>query len=324
MQKLTNTITFNDTDITYSYEELSTDGSKASVYNKYTNVGEYEKNGITDEENQKIINIKKIKGGKEDKRFSKDTEIPLITVDLYNIAADNVPIFDINFLVVDKDKHPADSAWTYIRDFITMVIHIIIFIVAAFLIVMLIYNGIKIVIHSFDSPESKANYKKGIDKFGTSLLMLIGSIVIMALCIYGSYIFIDSIKVNDSSEGCIRVNVAEANYSFSTNITGFFRYMAEIEGVNRCLEKGAYTIGYIALSFINLLLAAFMVIRMLGMMILAIIGPLLAGFHAINKKGPMKYSTWARIYVSLAVVQLIFVITYQVVFGLTLPKATTI
>lgn len=329
-QKLTNTITFSDADITYSYKELSTEGAKTAIYNDYTNVREYKEDGITDEENQKIINIKEVDSDeKEDKRFSEETEIPIIMVDLYNIAVDNVPFFDINFLTVNEEKHPEDSLWTNLRDFITAIIHIIIFIVAAFLVLMLIFNGVQIVIHSLDNPEVKAKYKKGIEKFGTSLLMLVGSVVIMALCIYGSNMFLEGIKVNSSkdefvNEGPLRVNVEEAEYSFSTNITGFFRYMAEIEGVNRCLEKGAYTIGYIALSLVNFLLTAFMAIRMLGMMILAMIGPILAGLYAMNVKSPMKYSSWVKLYVCLAVVQVIFVIVYQIIFGLTIPSVTTI
>lgn len=325
LQKLTNTITFSDADITYSYKELSTEGAKTAIYNDYTNVREYEEDGITDEENQKIINIKEVDSDeKEDRRFSEETEIPLITIDLYNIAADNVPFFDINFLTVDETKHPAGTPWRYLRDFITTVIHVIIFVVAAFLIIMLIFNGIKIITHSLDNPEAKAEYKKGIEKFATSLLMLIGSIVIMALCIYGSNMFLNEIKVKDSKEGCIRVNAQEANYSFSTNITGYFRYMAEIEGVNRCLEKGAYTIGYIVLSFINLLLAIFMIIRMLGMMVLAMVGPILAGLHSMNIKAPMKYTSWVKIYVCLAAVQLIFVLVHQIVFSFTISNVTTI
>lgn len=325
LQRLANTITFTDAHITYSEEELTTEGSKTARYNDYVNVGDYEKNGVTDEENQKIINIKKIKSDKDaDRRFSEDTEIPIVMIDLYNIAADNIPFFDVNFLTVDEEKHPEGTPWRYLRDFITSVVHIVIFVVAAVLIIMLIYNGIKIVIHSFDSPEAKAEYKKGINKFATSLFMLVGSVVIMALCVFGSNMFLEDVKVKDSKEGPIRVNVQEADYSFSTNITGFFRYMAGIEGVNRCLEKGAYTIAYIVVSFINLLLAAFMMIRTLGMMVLAIVGPVLAGLQAMNIKSPMKYTTWVRMYVCLAAVQLIFVIVYQVIFGLTIPRITNI
>lgn len=330
LQRIIHNITFPDADMVYTYEELSTEGAKTSEYNDYTNVRKYEKDGITDEKNQKIINISKINSNEtEDKRFSDKTEIPIIMIDLYNIAVDNVPIFDINFLTVNEEKHPEGSPWRNLRNFITAFIHIIIFMVAAFLVLMLIFNGIQIVRHSLDNPEAKAKYKNGIERFGTSLLMLVGSVVIMALCIYGSNMFLEGIKVNSSkgefaNEGPLRVNVEEAGYSFSTNITGFFRYMADIEGINRCLEKGAYTIGYIVLSVVNFILTVLMILRMLGIMGLAAVGPIIAGLYAMNVKSPLKYSNWIRLCVCLSVVQVILVIAYQIIFGLTIPNITNI
>lgn len=320
-QKLANTITFTNIDMTYTSNEISNN----SEINKYVNIGSYKKDGVIDKQNQKVINIDEIDSDeKEDKRFSEDTEIPLIMIELYNIAADNVPFFDINFLVVDESKHPEGSAWRNLRNFATAVVHIVIYIVSAFLILMLIYNGIKIVTYSLDSPEAKKRYKEGLHKFALSLLMLVGTIVIMALSIYGSNIFLDNVKVKNSEEGPIRVNVEEAKYSFSTTITGYFRYMAEIEGVNRCLEKGVYAFCYIVLAFINLLLASFMVIRMLGMLVLSMLGPILVGLNTINIKSPMKYSTWIRLYVSLAAVQIIFTLVYQVIFKFTIEVNSTI
>lgn len=323
MQTLADSLTFSDSKLTYSFSELEED--EFSEWNVYTNVSKYKKgekiNKNDLKKNQKAIIIKKTENQKEENiRFTDKTEIPLIRIDLYNIAADNIPFFDVNFLTVDRTKHSGEDGtpWLYIRNFVTNVIHVVMYIVAAILIIMLIINGIKIMISSLDNPKAQAEHKKALEKFGKALLMLIGSVIIIALCIYGTEMFLKDIKVEDSKELPIRVYVEEAEYSFSTNITGYFRYMAEIQGVNRCLEKAVYTIAYIVVAALNFILAIFMFLRMILMMILAIIGPIIAGLYVTNIKGPMKYSQWVRTYVSLTAIQLLFVIIYRIIFEFTI------
>lgn len=311
---LAHTITFSNTKFVYSYDQLDTE--EYEDINKYTNVGKY-KNG-NNSEGQKEITIKNENAYEDEeyRRFSSTTKIPVITIDLYNIAADNVEFFDINFFNIDENRHPPDKStpWVYLRNFATNVIHVTIYIAAALLLIILIVNGIQIVGHSFDNPEARAEHIKILRRVAISLLMLVGSVVIMTLCTYGSNTFLNIVKVEDKEELPIRVNVEEAGYSFSTNITGYFRYMSEIEGIHNYREKGMYTFLYILLAWVNLALAIFMDFRVIVLMILAMIGPILAALYSLNIQGAMRYRNWIKSYVCLAFVQIIFAIVYRIIF----------
>lgn len=308
LQKLANNITFYNGDITYSYDQLNSNAG--SKYNEYTKVSKEMKKG---NDSQIVYDIKEIDSKEEeDKRFNEETEIPVIMMDLYNVAAGNIPMFDINFLENNEGEHPDE--WLTIRNFFSSIIHFVIYLVAASMILMLIYTGIQIVMHSNDSPEKKKKSKDAMERFTVSIVMLVGSIVICALCVYGNSWIFDTIKLSDSgNEGPIRVYSREAGYSFSTTITGYFRYMAEIQGVNRCLEKGSYTFAYIAVAFVNLLLAAFMFIRVIIIMFLACAGPIIAGCKVWDIKTPISFKTWTKLYVSLAIIPVLFTIVYKII-----------
>ncbi len=311
LQSFANNITFYDGEIVYSYDEL--ESSSFSKYNEYTNVSK--KMEKTDDK-QEEMDIKAIESDEdEDRRFSKDTKIPVIMMDLYNVAANNIPMFDINFLTINNTQHP--DKWITLRNFFTIIVRIIIFVVAAVLIVMLIYNGIQLVVHSSDNPKEQKKYKDAIKRFAISIFMLVGSIVIVALSIYGANALFETLQMPTSNDGPIRVFSREGEYSFSTTITGYYRYMAEIEGVNRCLEKGANTLAYILLALTNVLLATFMIVRLLAAMVLAAVGPIIAGCDALDIKLSIKYSTWARTYVCLAIVPVIFALFYKIILIVT-------
>lgn len=303
-----------DMTITYSGDYLYTDGAgeldDAGSGNRdmYTKVGAYEEE---DKENKKENTIY-IDGKKEG--FTKDTPIPVIPGDLYYIALGDIELLDTNFLTIDRTIHKDEnSVWRHLRDFATSVIHITIYIAATLLIIMLIIHGIRIVAHTYDNPEERAKHIEALQKFATSLIMLIGTVVIMAISIFGSKALFNDIKKESSNEGPIRVNVKEAEYSFSTTVTGYFRYMAEIEDVDRYLEKTVYTVAYIVLVAVNCITMIFMFLRMIGMLVLAMLGPIVATLHVLNIKGFMNYKTWVGFYVRLALVQVIMAIIYRII-----------
>lgn len=314
IQTLAQIISFSDTKIEYNFDELN--GNQYEDIKKHTVI----KSGINEKQKdgEKVIKISEdpdVSVDEEYRRFSAKTKIPYISIDLYNIAADNVEFYDTNFLTVDKTKHSKDSPWLYLRNFITGIIHISIYLGAAILLGILIVNGIQIIRHTFDNPEARADSMKGLRRFAISLLMLIGTVIIMALCIYGSNMFLDDIKMKDKDRLPIRVKVEEADYSFSTNITGYFRYRSEIEGIHQYKEKAMYTIIYIVLAWTNFALAVFMDLRMIGMMILGILGPIIAVLHCVNYKSTIKYRTWVKAYIFLTLTQLIFAIIYRIIMS---------
>lgn len=304
-------ITFSNTKITYSYEDLKQ--NDYSNINEYTKVGKYKKQKID-------LSVENKYEDEEYRRFSTESEIPVITMELYNIATDNVEFFDTNFFTIDKDKHPdgENSPWVYLRNIAALAIRISLYICASILIILLIYNGIQIVRHSHDNPISESEVKKRLNSLFLSAAMLIGSVLIMALCIYGGNYLVKILKVEDSTELPIRVNVEEAEYSFSTNITGYFRYMTEIEGIQNYKEKGMYTFIYILIAFVDLGLALFFDIRMFLIIIGAIIGPIIAVRYAANVKNAILYRKWCKAFVKLSFVQIFFVILYKLIYQVIL------
>lgn len=313
---LAHAITFSDTEFVYSYDQLSTE--EYSSIDQYTNVGKYKAGNKSRGQKQITIKQENKYEDEEYRKFSDSTKIPVITIDLYNIAADNIEFFDIDFFNVDKSRHHGESAWRTLRDFTSTVIHVTVYAGAAILLILLIINGIQIVGHSLDNPEAKAESMKKLRKFAWSLFLLVGTILIMTLCTNASNLLLNKVKVVEkSSELPIRVNVEEADYSFSTNFTGYFRYMASIEGIHNYREKGMYVLIYIAIAWVNLALAVFMTFRTFIMMILAMLGPILAVGYSFNLQGKMRYTDWIKAYAQLAFVSIFFAILYRVIFEFT-------
>ena len=303
-----------DTRITYSKDYLISSGTGNDSKNKYTNVTDYDSKGKSPI--GKRITIKN--EGDDDEGFTEKTEIPVIPVDLYNIAIGDISILDVNFLKVDKDLHDENSIWTIMRNFISFLIHLAMYIAAAVLLTSLIWHGINIVKGSIDSPLRRREHVQGFQRFAKGILMLVGTILIEALCIYGSQMFFEEVKLEDTNELPIRVNVEEAGYSFSTNATGYMRYMTEIPNVDLYAEKAMYTFAYFGLALVNLVAVVFMFFRMIAMMLLAAIGPLIVVgyvFNGENRITQWGYRTWVGWYVSLAMIQIVLALVYRIILN---------
>ena len=124
---------------------------------------------------------------------------------------------DINFLSGNKSKkadgkglrHSQSSIWNNFSDFAGAIIRISIYIASAILLMSLIWYGINIVRHTLDNPRGRADAIAGLARLRNALGILIGTILFMAVCIFGSKAFCDAIKSEDSYELPIRVNVED-------------------------------------------------------------------------------------------------------------------
>ena len=300
--------TFFEWQYMYEKEELAKNGD--GDLNKYTQVGDYEKGKCKDW--QKVIDIEK--EDDDDKRFAEDTKIPVMTGDLYNVSVGHIDFLDINFLN-GNENHDEGSPWMILRNFAASLIHITIYIASAILLVSLIIYGIQIVGHSFDNPEGEAEAKTRLEQFTTSIAMLIGSVAIMGLCIFGSNELFNKIENIETRELPIRVNVETAGYSFSTTAAGCTRYMAGIEDVDEWVEKGLYTVGFIVLAWVNLILIILMLVRMIALWILSMIGPITAALHILNIEFGMSFRRWTSLYISLSFVQVLLSILYTIILN---------
>ncbi len=252
---------------------------------------------------------------KDDKNlygFTYKTKIPVISVDLYTLAADKVDFVKANFL--EKTGNETDI-WLIIRNFVASLIHGFMYVIAAFLIMGLIVNGIYLVTHTFTSPKEKQNQTEILQNFAMGVIMLVGTIVIEALCIYSCNLILKDVNIEDTYEGPIRVNVEEAGYSFSTTPTGYIRYMAEMENLDRYEEKALYVIEYVILAWSNLICLIAMVLRMIMMMFLAVFGFVVVLKNVLSSKttSMLGYKTWVIVYASIAAIQIVLAIIAKLI-----------
>ena len=128
--------------------------------------------------------------------FDKDTEIPVIPAEVYTLSVGQISALDINFLTGQNNTelHSPDSVWIKLRNLASGIIHFTIYIGAAFLIATLIWHGICIVRTTL-TPEAEKKHKDGIHNFAIAVAMLVGSIIIMAVCIFFSKIVFEDMEV---------------------------------------------------------------------------------------------------------------------------------
>lgn len=316
--------------IMYTYEELSgeeteetEDAIDYTVLDKYTKVSEFKNQSKgwqkniyieNDEENQGFSR-KKVEKDDEtdvDKIVNEGTSIPVIPVELYGMAIGNIDLLSVDF-INGASKGNDNDLWNEMRRIFSLIVHITIYLSLLILLVTLIYHGVNIVYGSID-PRKRADHMEGLRRFAFALFILMGTIIFMALCTYGSHAFFDIVKMTDDNgnitdELPIRVNV-DGVFSFSTNVTGYYRFLslsknASVQFIN--------TLFYAGLVFLNVVFAWGMFFRMFIIWFLSIAGPLLASATALNMgdKIPIKYETWVKWYFILSLIQIIISAFYR-------------
>ena len=305
--------TASDYTIVYDYNYLESD--QVGPRNMFTNVRlinvtpqDPDQTQTSDEYYSKIIDVPDNNEG-----FSISTPIPVIPVELYTIASGRIGALDVNFLIVDKSIHKDKSAWMIFRNVIALIIRGVIYIAAGCLLTGLIWHGLNIVASTV-SPVNRKNHMNAIENLGKSIFMLIGTVVVMALCIYLSKMLLGDLNKQTSSELPIRVNVDSSGYSFSTNTTGYIRYMAQISNVDLWLKKGMYSFVYLFLALRNLFLVIVMFVRMIVMFIFSILGVLIVILHVFNKDNliPINYTQWIIFYIGLTSIQVLLAVVYMI------------
>ena len=163
---------------------------------------------------------------------------------------------------------------------------------------------------TLDKPKEKKEHINGIQRFGKSLLLLFGTLLIMTLSIYGSKSFINGfVNLPKGKEFPIRVNAEEAKIEFNTNYTGYLRYMSEILEPDLHTQKLHFAFKYRMMVLLNWIVAIVMILRMIFIFVLSIGGPPIAVWYAIgNDKAKSIYNIWCITYVIAAAIQAVFLL----------------
>lgn len=337
--------THKDHEVLYTYDALKKDGETANNTDKSNtdkinisktetdksigNRDKYTKVSIYGEGEEVVarITVKKDANEDGDNDYSESTKIPVIAADLYGVAAGHIDFLDVNFLSGQKSKkldgsglrHSKSSLWTNFRNIAAALVRIAIYIASAILLMGVIWYGINIVKNTFDNPKAKADAMAGIKRLSSALAILIGTILFMALCIFGSQALCNFIDSGNSYELPIRVDV-EDTYSFSTTITGYVRYMSMTADVSEYGQKFGYSMTYIILAIANVVILVLMTRRMIVLWGLSILGPILSVFKVFGRNGPMDFKKWAITYVLYSSVQFGLTVIYMSMFWLFFKK----
>ena len=293
-----------------------TDITANQYKNQYVNYTEGKENLGTKEQKSMPVNEK-------NDGLREITTLPVIPVEFYTMAKGQIDIFDVNFLngQNNTELHPETSKWLVIRNFVSVVMHMVIYIGAVALIIALIIHGVVIVSSTF-TPVEKAKNIGDLNQTTKAVAMLVGAVLIMGICIFFSNSIFSSMKLSNDNELPIRVNVSEGKvegeenkYSFSTNLIGYYRFMAQINVPRFSDDKSFYVVIYIVLVLINTLAVLVMFCRLVILAFLSIIGPIIAIAIAFNKKNifGLTYQRWVINYVAASSIQLIMAIIYKII-----------
>ena len=190
-----------------------------------------------------------------------------------------------------------------LRNIVAALVKLGIYGTASILLVSLIWSGINIVRHTFDNPEAQADSKKVIEKLANAVFALIGTILVMAICIYANEGVLKFIGESDTYELPIRVNV-DGVYSFSTTFAGYARYMSTTSDPDEGLQIIGSAFEYMVLAFANLFIAIIGIARVLCVWILSIVGPIMSVKYVFGKQNQMDLRIWVTAYAVAVLIQI--------------------
>ena len=266
-----------------------------------------------------VSNTKENKSGVSEEIFNAGTSIPAIPIDAYTMTASNPRLFNIDFLGV-SEKENKNFGDLY-RNFINTLSHIILYVCAALLIIMLIWRSILLVTSIYGgNTETAKNSKKIIDNYFTAVLILVGVYLFSTLMV-NLYTLANKLITNGvTTYFPIRYNVKDV-YSFNTNIISAVRYNTLSTNI---LDEYMWSLVYLGCAFINLFWFVFMFFRMIIVGGLIVIAPVTAVTTMTNTtqngqnqgSGLFFINGWIKVF--LTVVWVPFILTALISLALRL------
>ena len=248
--------------------------------------------------------------------YTTDTKIPVLPLDTYTLTAGKAPILDINFWKLEETN--TNKIWNYIKNLVMMIAHIILYLSVALIFTMIIWRSILFVYSTMVSkPEKAEESKKIIDNLFVAVLMVAGVYIIMAGCsmLYDTVL---QLITDNNNTYPIRAVVTDV-YSFNTTLIGLMRYRTL---TNNVWHELGWSIGYLIISFLDLIYFLLMFARMLILGLLSITAPLTAVMKMSgNSEGKgvlqlFQFNNWIKIYLRFTYIPLIIALASRIMIGL--------
>lgn len=302
---------YDSSKLTYSKSEITGDSYMKDQIQVEDDNSSNNKNTIVEVDISPYIDNEK---GEKEVVYTTSTEIPVIPADIYSASIDQVNVFDIDFY--DQANDNPDSFWKIIRNVVSGFTHIVIYLSAVLILVMLIWRSILLVLSSIgDNPQGASESKEIMDGLLKAICIIAGIYVFMTLMLYFYQEMMNLVLDGNDSIYLMRVNVNNV-YSFNTNLIGCLKYMTLKS--NPLANLGSSFL-YLAVAIINLLWFGFMFARMLIIGGLTIVAPITA-VNAMLGRGPREgrhidnifhFKNWMKLYLRFLWIPLIAVIVYK-------------
>ncbi len=256
-------------------------GDAKEISENEETLAEEEKKDTKKYKTMKTKNVLSTADNKETKNeivYTKDTEIPVMPVEMYSSAIGKVDGIDIDFF--NTASNNKNEFWRSIRKIISAVSHIAMYIAAAMLLTMLIVRAILFIRSALgDNPQGAYESRKLMDNFIKAILIIsfIYLFMILMLALYKQLlkIFLNG----NTSIYLIRVNVGGV-YSFNTNTTGYLKYMTLNSNLQTALGNSLW---YMIRQICNLAVFGYLFYRMLIIAGLVIIAPFTAIYPMLGR-----------------------------------------
>ncbi|HCC04517.1 MAG TPA: hypothetical protein DEP51_06700 [Clostridiales bacterium] len=248
--------------------------------------------------------------------YTTDTKIPVLPLDAYTLTAGKAPILDINFWKLEETN--TNKIWNYIKNLVMMIAHIVLYLSVALIFTMIIWRSILFVYSTMVSkPEKAEESKKIIDNLFIAVLMVAGVYILMAGCsmLYDTVL---QLITDNNNTYPIRAVVTDV-YSFNTTLIGLMRYRTL---TNNVWHELGWSIGYLIISFLDLIYFLLMFARMIILGLLSITAPLTAVMKMSgNSEGKgvlqlFQFNNWIKIYLRFTYIPLIIALVSRIMIGL--------
>ena len=218
-----------------------------------------------------ISNVHQNSSGAVDIIFNPDSGIPIIQYDAYSLVAQDLDLFDINFITSNITNN--NPWWKIVRKFVVSCTKVILYFSAAAFITILIWQGIRFVTSIYrDSPLGATEARNILQNSIIAIIRLIGIFIIIALTTNLYKVLRENILGEYTSNYLIRANIKDV-YSFNTNVVGAIRIFTISTNIYQSI---LWTVIYFIATVIDVGFYALMFARMMAVGGLIIIAPIVA------------------------------------------------
>ena len=306
------TKSIESTDLTVSKDQIEDDEELSKLIN------------ITDKQGTKDKNVKKYveisnevdsKSGQKEIAYNKDTDIPVIPVDIYSMSINKINILNVNFL--KSSENNPNKFWKLIREIVSGFSHMTMYIAAIAILILIIVKSILLVKSTISGNPSEARDAKDvIDNIVKTIIVM--SVIYLFMALMNNFYeqVLKLILNGNESNYIIRLYVKDT-YEFNTNFIGFMKYLTMKQDIMTTFSVSLF---YLLSAIANGIWFIFVMgVRSVIMIVLTIIAPITAAVSMLDVSGSVNVDNilhikkWLITYLKWLWMPVVGLILYRIV-----------